>query len=257
MAELPSGAPGWEKSPLRVAELWRFPVKSLAGERLERAEVDSYGIVGDRRWALADTATGAILTARRVPQLLFAQGCWTAGGGACVLVDGKKLADEEDLSAWLGRSVALVSTSDTKARTYEAPIDWEQEETGAWQSWEGARATFHDSARTQLSIMSRASMRDWDVRRFRSNVVLEAGDDKALVDHRVRIGGVVADVVKRIDRCVMVTRAQPGIEPALDVLRAILGEEEGNLGVGASVVEAGILAVDDLVETLGLGLPTT
>ena len=41
-----------------VLQLWRFPVKSMRGERLERAEITPGGLVGDRAWALIDVATG-------------------------------------------------------------------------------------------------------------------------------------------------------------------------------------------------------
>ena len=57
---------------MRVLELWRYPVKSLQGERLEVATVTTAGIEGDRRFALFDIDTGFGLTARRVPELLFA-----------------------------------------------------------------------------------------------------------------------------------------------------------------------------------------
>jgi len=42
---------------MRVAELWRYPVKSLQGERLDTADVGAQGLPGDRQWALFDEAT--------------------------------------------------------------------------------------------------------------------------------------------------------------------------------------------------------
>jgi len=54
----------------RVREVWRFPVKSMGGERLDRSEVGSGGLAGDRRWAVRDVKTGAIRNAKRHPILL-------------------------------------------------------------------------------------------------------------------------------------------------------------------------------------------
>jgi uncharacterized protein YcbX len=54
----------------RVREVWRFPVKSMAGERLERAEVGALGIAGDRAWAVRDVNTGEIHNAKRFPILM-------------------------------------------------------------------------------------------------------------------------------------------------------------------------------------------
>src|SRR3989454_4377808 len=54
---------------MRVAELWRYPVKSLAGERLERAELTVDGIAGDRVVHVRD-ARGRVITARTQPKLL-------------------------------------------------------------------------------------------------------------------------------------------------------------------------------------------
>jgi uncharacterized protein YcbX len=52
---------------LRVTELWRYPVKSLQGERLDAAMVTGDGLDGDRRYAIFDLDTGLGLTERRVP----------------------------------------------------------------------------------------------------------------------------------------------------------------------------------------------
>src|SRR5690606_20962637 len=52
-----------------VSDLWRFPVKSFAGERARRAFVGPFGILGDRRVAVVDEA-GTPLTARRAHALL-------------------------------------------------------------------------------------------------------------------------------------------------------------------------------------------
>src|SRR2546429_3789480 len=54
---------------MRVAELWRYPVKSLAGERLERAELTVEGIAGDRVVHVRD-ARGRVITSRTHPKLL-------------------------------------------------------------------------------------------------------------------------------------------------------------------------------------------
>ena len=55
-----------------VVELWRYPVKSLQGERVEPATVQADGLAGDRRWGIRDEATGRVLTGRREPRLLDA-----------------------------------------------------------------------------------------------------------------------------------------------------------------------------------------
>jgi uncharacterized protein YcbX len=47
-----------------VAGLWRFPVKSMRGERLERAEFTERGLVEDRAYALIDTDTGKVVSAK-------------------------------------------------------------------------------------------------------------------------------------------------------------------------------------------------
>ena len=54
----------------RVSEIWRYPVKSMGGERLERSEVGTNGLSGDRAWAVIAEATGEIHNAKRFPILM-------------------------------------------------------------------------------------------------------------------------------------------------------------------------------------------
>src|SRR5689334_4082523 len=65
---------------LRVTELWRYPVKSLLGERLPTLRLVEDGVEGDRMWGIQDLGDGRILTARREPRLLFASSRLAAQG---------------------------------------------------------------------------------------------------------------------------------------------------------------------------------
>jgi len=236
--------------PLRVLEVWRFPVKSLLGERLDEAELGAEGVAGDRGWALFDVATGFGLTARRVPELLFAAGRSRPDGGVeVVLPDGTVTADDAVLSAWAGRPVALRRAADVQgARTYENPADAEQEETARWNPFSGADGAFHDNADARVTLLSTGTVGGWDRRRFRANVVLAGSGEDALVGTRIRLGGAELDVVRRVPRCVMTTRPQAGgIGRDTGVLKTIHRERGGALAVGALVAVPGVVAVGDEV----------
>jgi len=241
--------------PLRVAEVWRFPVKSLGGEVVDGAVVGENGVTGDRQWALFDVGTGFGLTARRVPELLQVSARCTADGVEVVLPDGTATADDAALSAWLGRSVALRPASATEGRPrYESPDDDEAAAEGpvpGWYPWRGAAGAFHDDPDVRVSLVSTATLGAWDRRRFRANVVLAGAGEDGLVGRGLRIGAAELRVTGRIPRCVMVTRAQAGgIERDTDVLRTIHRERDGELAVGALVTRAGAVAAGDAVTVL-------
>ena len=234
---------------MRVLELWRYPVKSLQGERLDTADVGPLGIAGDRGWALFDVGSGYGLTARRVPQLLFARGRLRADGAAeIVLPDGTVTGNDAVLSDWLGRGVTLRSAAGLRPR-YESPDD--DEESGGWHVWEGAGGALHDMPSARVSLVSTGTVGEWHPRRFRANVLLEGADEDALIGSRVRLGGAVLDVGCGIPRCVMVTRPQPdGIEKDPTVLRTIHRDRDGLLAVAASVAGTGTIAVGDRLTVL-------
>lgn len=233
---------------MRVAELWRFPVKSLQGERLDGVTVGVSGIEGDRAFALFDLDTGLGLTARRLPELLFASAHFVAPGvrPEITLPDGSLARDDAALSAWLGCRVELRASTDEHARLYENPLDAEHE--ADWIVFDGAPGPFHDSARTRVSLVSTGTLGGWDRRRFRANVLLDGDGEDALVGSTVVIGAAGLDVTKRIGRCVMITRPQPGdLARDLHVLKTINRDRDGCLAIGARVSQPGTIRIGDPV----------
>lgn len=238
---------GTTERALAVAEIWRYPIKSVGGERVSMATVTDIGIVGDRGWGIFDVDTGTVLTARRAPDLLFANATLEGDDVAVALPDGTTVRGRDEgcnaqLTAWLGRPVELRSAG-AEGGTYEVPLDFENDEN--WVSWQGPGGAWHDSTKSRVSLVSHASMRDWDQRRFRANVILDGAGEDELVGGSIRVGGAVLDVTKRIDRCVIVTRPQPGLERDLDVLRTINAELETCLAIGALVATEGTIHQGD------------
>jgi uncharacterized protein YcbX len=234
---------------VKVAELWRYPVKSLQGEQLDSVSVNRDGLEGDRRFAIYDVVTGFGLTGRRVPELLFASARLRDDGAAEItLPDGTTAADDEALSEWLGRPVTLRSAVTEAARRYENVVDFEQEATSDWEPFDGAEGAFHDNPGARVSLVSTSTVGRWDPRRFRANVLLDGDGEDSLVGSKIALGHVTLDIDMRIERCVMTTRAQAGgIERDLDVLRTIARERDACLAVGALVVDPGTLHIGDVL----------
>jgi len=234
---------------LRVSEIWRYPVKSMGGEPVSVATVTDLGVLGDRAWGIFDVETGTVLTARRTPEMLFASAALTGADVSLTLPDGTELssADEtcdQQLSAWLGQPVELRAAG-AEGGTYEVPLDFENDEN--WVSWQGPGGAWHDSKASRISLVSRDTMRDWDPRRFRANVILDGAGEDDLVGIHINLGTTELAVMKPIDRCVIVSRPQPGIDRDLDVLRTINAERETFLAIGALVVTEGRIAQGDTI----------
>lgn len=228
---------------MRVVRLWRYPVKSMGGESLDRVDVGPDGVDGDRRWGVLDDETGRVLTARREPRLLLASARHLGPGRVVIILpDGTETDDGADLAAWLDRDVSLVAAG-TEGGVYENPLDAERD--ADWMSWQGPGGAWHDSGEARITLVSTTTLGSWDERRFRANVILDGDGEDRLVGGRVHVGDAALDVTKRVSRCVMVTRPQPGLERDLDVLRTVNRERGGCLAIGATVARPGRIAVGD------------
>jgi uncharacterized protein YcbX len=103
----------------RVKEVWRYPVKSMAGERLEACEVGPRGLYGDRGWALRDDAAGEIRGAKISPALMLCSARYREEPSEnnvphvdITLPDGARTASDDPevsarLSELVGRRVTL------------------------------------------------------------------------------------------------------------------------------------------------------
>lgn len=243
---------------MKILQIWRYPVKSMQGQTIDRANIGEDGIEGDRGWSVVDLDTGLNLTARRVPELLFAQAAIPPGQTlpsrpTITLPDGTEANDDADLSAWLGRKVELRRAQADSTGTYETTLT--EDESGDWFEWSGPTGSFHDSTKTKVSLVSEETLDSWDRRRFRINVITDGEGEDDLVGSQLTMGTVRLDVLKRIDRCVVTARPQPAstngeaLAADRDVLKTINRERDKCLGIGCLVLEAGQIAVGEQLET--------
>lgn len=234
-----------------VQEIWRYPVKSAQGEPARRSVVTGLGLEWDRQLALVDVGTGRALTGRREPKLLMLSATVEHGQVRIHSPEKQPLTSDDDLSVWLGRSVRLTRPPTDRKPEYDCPVN-NEDEAGVWDVWTGPAGVWHDSTKAQVSILSTSSLGDWPLRRFRPNVLVDGSGEDGLVGRRIAIGSVVLDVMTRIRRCIMVTRAQPGgIDREREVLRTVVRERDGFLGVGALVATPGDMELGDDLTDLG------
>jgi len=225
----------------RVAALWRYPVKSMAGEALDGVEVSWPGLAGDRRWAFI--RAGQVrsgfpwLTIREQPELAhyrprFAEPDRPNASPVLVRTPGGGELDVADpaLAAELGPGVRVIKQD---------------------------RGVFDTMPLSLLTTQAVASLgrlvgTSLAAGRFRPNLLVEAceGDfpEDAWVGRNLRIGGLRMRVDQRDKRCVMVTIDPVTLDRNPAVLRAIARDRDARLGVYGSTVEPGPVAVGDPVE---------
>ena len=108
---------------MHVAELWRYPVKSLAGEKLQTVELSADGIPGDRVVQVYDRE-GRIVTARTAPRLLGLNAVLGPMGEP--LVNGRQWRASEVTAAIeaAARPVVTLMTSQRGLVTQFLPKEW-------------------------------------------------------------------------------------------------------------------------------------
>jgi uncharacterized protein YcbX len=98
----------------RIAEIWRHPVKSMGGERIEAAEIGRQGIPGDRAWAVRDETRGGIRGAKKIPALMRCRARQALGpdGAPEITLPGGEVivADASDANARLSEALGTKLT---------------------------------------------------------------------------------------------------------------------------------------------------
>lgn len=225
-----------------VAEIWRYPVKSMGGEPLSRSGCGGRGLQDDRLWAVLgeDGKIGSGKTTRRfrrMPGLLRLMGSTDGRGDAWVRFPGGRQSRVDDLetatrvSELVGEPVHFGKETDVP-HFDDSPLHL---------------VTTAELANLETSLADGECM---DRRRFRPNVLIDAWD-ALVVGRRYLVGETaVLDVTAPTIRCVMVTMVQPGIDFAPKVLKHLELHQKSELGVYAAVVEPGEIAVGDPITAL-------
>lgn len=210
---------------MKVAELWRYPVKGLRGEQLGRLEIAADGIPGDRSLRVLDER--GIVTGRRKQSMIGLSA--TLGADGVLLVDGHPWKS--------AKSAAAIRNVAGAGARLSRPMSGHE----------------YDSAEILLLSDGSIAQLGYDRRRFRPNVLVggtEGPAEQAWIGGRVRLGEVLLAVEKPCERCVITTIDPDTIEVDLDVLRRINDELGGIMGVYCTVIEPGEIAVGDTVEVV-------
>lgn len=220
-----SDGPG---ASLHVAALWRYPVKTLAGERLASAVVDEHGIVHDRR-VLVRGPEG-VRTSRRHYRLLGLQG--SLGADQRPLIDGHP---------WDGpRALALVK----RAAGDEA-----------WLEEAGPGVRF-DVLPLLVATDGAVAAFGRDVRRLRPNILIggvEGLDEAEWPGSELHIGTVIVRLDSLRGRCPMTTVDPDTLERDPEVLRDIGRRFGGRLALNAEVARGGTIRVGDTARLVRAG----
>lgn len=237
----------------------------MQGEQRDELTFGVDGVAGDRQYGVYDEKSRTVLSAKREGRLFDATASLRTGQLTVTLPDGRSYEPgeplDEALTRWLGRPVRLVASSGFGAATYESQSDFEHDESPL-ETWDGPPGSFVDDSPlhllTSLDLAALVNERpelQWDVRRFRPNVVMEplSSDPSPLaIGSRVTIGVCEVEVQEDCKRCVMTTRPQPGdLERQLDILRHVARHHDNAVGVRAAVVRTGTVRTGDAVHVLG------
>lgn len=236
---------------LRVAAIWRYPVKAMLGQSLSSVSVGSAGCAGDRRWLVVDVASGERIANKRGatdPRLRACRAELIAGAdperAPRITMPGGATAEggevDEALSLLLERPVALRRARDAGQRGRYGS-------TGAHHDF----APIHLIATSTLEhLRQMAPDGDWGALRFRPNLLL---DDRALDRHGPVVGprggpaeslpedalpgnllragsGLELDCGLPTPRCVVPTRAQDGLPAHPSLLRTLVERRRFDLG---------------------------
>jgi uncharacterized protein YcbX len=216
-----------------VAEIWRYPVKSMAGERVDSAALRETGIEGDRRWALVDgtaNRAGKLLTGTQEKRLMTYH-ARLQGDAVEVVVPG---GDTRPLDDALVSDVALESGRPLTLRDL-------------------AGANFDDSPVLVVNLSTIAGFAlaagvEVDHRRFRANLYidgLEHEEELEWIGRRIVMGSAELEVVKRCERCVVITLDPDSTAATPSLLRVLTSTSDTCMGVYCRVARPGRVSVGD------------
>lgn len=231
-----------------VEAIFRYPVKSMAGERLESGTLGWYGLEGDRRLAFrrVDDCSGMPwLTASRFPDLLLFAPYRCQDGAHGDIPTHIRTPDGEEMPVF-GEDLAK-----EVGRRYGAPVQMMQLRHGIFDE-----ASISVIASDTVREIGRLAGRSLDVRRFRPNIVVRLLRSVPFQEDEW-LGGVLSfgegddtpaiAVTMRDERCPMVNLDPDSAHPAPEVMKAVFQVNQNNAGIYGVVTRIGQLTVGQTI----------
>ena len=217
-----------------VTEVWRYPVKSMAGEKLESCMVTDRGLEGDRRWAMIDRTPnrdGKWFNIKQHAPLMTYRARY---------VDGKlQVLDPRGAEIGLdGAFNQIVEESQRPVNLRELP----------GENFDDSHVLIINLASVQAFALE-AGM-PLDPRRFRANLYvdgLEPEEELGWLGHTIRAGEAELEVTSRCERCKVITMDPDTTEQAPELLRLLVERHDERMGMYCRVARAGRVAVGDYV----------
>jgi uncharacterized protein YcbX len=232
----------------QVEAIFRYPVKSMGGERLEVAKLGWHGLDGDRRLAfrrMDDHSGFPWLAASKVPDLLLFAPHRREDGAQGDLPTHIRTPDGEEMPVF-GEDLAT-----EVGRRYGAPVQMMQLNHGIFDE-----ASISVIASDTVREIGRLAGRSLDVRRFRPNIVVRLLRAVPFQEDEwvggVLLFGVEDDapaiaVTMRDLRCSMVNLDPDSASPAPEVMKAVVRRNQNNAGIYGTVTRIGQLAVGQTI----------
>ena len=208
-----------------VKELWRYPVKSMAGERIPQAEVGELGIAGDRTILVHIGAN--LITSRTHHRLLGLKG--SLGSNGVPLISGHQWDSPEALHL-----VKKAAGPDAELIQYKG-------------------ADRFDILPLLVATDGAINHMGFDGRRLRPNIVIggvEGLKEREWPGHRLRIGGVIIHAAQLRGRCIMTTFDPDTLQQDRTVLKRIVQDLGGKMALDCAVLQGGVLREGDPVAVL-------
>ncbi|MGB3491785.1 MAG: MOSC domain-containing protein [Elainellaceae cyanobacterium] len=261
-----------------LESLFRYPVKSMQGETLETAELVAQGLLGDRTYALWDTQTSRVASAKNPKKWASLLNCHAAfvqppqdgepmPPVSISLPNGITISTEQAdldtcLSDWVGREVeVLTSAPETPSLDqYWPDVEGTANRDTVTQLFMPA-GTFFDSC--PVHALTTATLKRlqelypegaFDPCRFRPNLLIESASpdadfvENAWVGHQLMIGDTVTlKVDTACPRCVVTTLPQKGLPEDLNILRTTAQHNDVIAGIRMSVIQGGTIHKGDSI----------
>jgi uncharacterized protein YcbX len=234
--------------------LYRYPVKSTAGQALRTAHVTAGGLQHDRKWAIY-TEDGGIASGKRTRRFRPVPG----------LMQWSSRVEHED------EIPILVSPDGVQYRADDAAASQALSEGLGQQLVLRHETTVQHHDETPLHLVTTSSLEALaglsglpvDERRFRANIIIDTGTEPVFQeDHWIGAELVIGDEVRihlgnGMPRCVMVDQPQRGVAAEPKTLKLLGAHHDTSLGLQAHTIRAGVIRIGDSVVLYGQEVPTT